>query len=188
MSAHLRHQLADLLESMSPQEYQELRDVGTYLGGIAHSKNSTVPEGNVVAVINKQPPRIRTAIIALSNIIENVRDMPFELKRDEVRMLSDLGFDPVAGVMIKGAIDGLEVAGKLEQKMGGTDIQNGYHKRPATLREQIEASASIEEPQARATAHADKAAADAGRETNLPLRTHIELASNVIGANRDLDT
>lgn len=173
-----------LINSLAPADRLELADYLEYVFEKSDPKKNPgghLPEGSLADLFNKQNPRVKAALVAMDKIIETPRFEPFMPKVSEAERLQDLGMPIEAGLTLKGASDAIDVGARLQSKMG-TD--RSLPPKPPTLRDHLSVAALREEPMARGAAYADRELAKAGIESGLPLRDHLELASNVIGASR----
>lgn len=118
----LRNQLADHLESLSPDEFGQLSDLSAYIGEkTAHGATGQMPEGSISNLLNRQSPSTRKAISMLSEIIETPREMPFQPKKSEAEILDELGFDADSGLTVKSALDTAHVLAETIDRLGGSD-------------------------------------------------------------------
>lgn len=114
--------LAFLLQGLTPAEVQEFSDAALYFGEKA-GRNGTgrLAEGSVISVINKLSPNVQGRFKLLSQSLEIPRVYPFAPKMGEADYADALGMDPHATVMVKAAIDALEVGHGTVMRMGGYD-------------------------------------------------------------------
>lgn len=120
---------------LSPAGKQELVDLLDYMRERAY--NNSLPEGSIARLLNKQSPEIRDAMEVLSNVITHTRDRPFDEKWDEQQSAEALGLDPRAAEHLQAALDGEEVAGSLQQRMGS---DRDLPVEPLTMADEISAA------------------------------------------------
>lgn len=109
-----------LLMGLNQDEVTELQQLVTYLGEKAGPSNPSghMPEGSVASLINRASPKVRAKMAMISDMVEYPRTKPFEEKWGEDEYFSRLGMDVPASLKVKEALDGQEVMGKLQQRMG----------------------------------------------------------------------
>ena len=109
-----------LLMGLNQEQVTELQQLLVYLGEKAGPENPSghLPEGSVAALLNRASPAVRQKIAMLSDIVETPRHKPFESKLSEADWFERLGADVPAALNVKSALDGQEVAGKLQSRMG----------------------------------------------------------------------
>ena len=128
-----------LLMGLNQEQVTELQQLLVYLGEKAGPDNPSgyLPEGSIASVINRASPAVRQKIAMLSDIVETPRHKPFEEKFSEADWFHRLGADVPSALNVKAALDGQEVAGKLQQRMG-TDAS--LPQRELSRRELVEAA------------------------------------------------
>ncbi len=87
-------------------------------------------------------PAVRNAFSQISELLETPRMEPFIDKWSEAQNASAMGLDPDAAVQVKAALDGSEVASRLQGRMG-TDADRPDE--PPSMRDQIEAAVSYQQ-------------------------------------------
>ena len=132
-----------LTRGLSPEDRNQLEDVIDYLGShAAPGASGRMAEGSVAALLNKQSPAVRNAFSQISELLETPRMEPFIDKWSEAQNASAMGLDPDAAVQVKAALDGSEVASRLQGRMG-TDADRPDE--PPSMRDQIEAAVSYQQ-------------------------------------------
>jgi len=113
-----------------------------------HARNGTIdrlPEGSINAVLNLADPETRAAMKRNQQVVENFRqsggrEMPFHPKKS----LDDLGIDKdIRKVMDRADTEsGIQ---SLHERMNTGEQQARINDRPASLRDQLEASFDVVE-------------------------------------------
>jgi len=129
--------LEQLTQGLNPDQTQEFVDALSYLTERLDNDQGTSPEGTSAAILNRLSPAVRQRFQMLSEFIEQPRALPFQPKRSEAQNMDALGLDAYNGGIVKDSLDGLEVSGRLQQRMG-TDRQR--KQEPITRREMISAA------------------------------------------------
>ena len=128
--------MSAILHGLNEQDAQEAVDLMDYCSERLNNNGGYSPEGNAAAILNGASPAVRRRFQAASEFIETPRHKPFEQKRSEQQNMDLLGLDVPNASVMKDAIDGLYVAGKLQERMGVDKPDTS----PPSLRESISAS------------------------------------------------
>ena len=126
-----------LLDGLTHAEQIEFAQAVQYIDQRMSNNQGQSPEGTIAAILNKLSPAVQEKFQLLSQVLETPRVAPFAPKMTQADHLEAFGLDPVHGGLAKDALDGLEVAGRLQQRMG-TDANR--KQGPLTRREQISAA------------------------------------------------
>lgn len=128
--------MEQVMRGLNPDEQQEFMDVLNYLSERLEFNGGQLPEGNVGALLNSLSPNVRQRFAAMSNVMETPRTRPFERKYSEAERADQFDLEPEDALTVKAALDGLEVSGRLQQRMGVDQPSNA----PPTRRESIAAA------------------------------------------------
>ncbi len=109
---------AEAMRHLSPQGKTEFLQLLHYLGDATRNPSGWTPEGSIPAIVNKQSPEVREAFSNLRTVISEPRHAPFQEKWTERQYAERLGMDPDATETCLAALDGAEVAVRLQERMG----------------------------------------------------------------------
>lgn len=135
--------LEELLQGLSSEQLQEFADAVLYLTEKAGGDGSMPEQGGVGGLLNSLSPAVRERFALLSNVLETPRVAPFAPKLSERDHARSFGFDPDTTELLKAALDGQEVAGRVQSRMG-TDADRPPE--PLTRRDQIAAAFDAVQP------------------------------------------
>jgi hypothetical protein len=135
MKTQSQSPLAALLEGLNREQLQEFAEATDYLASLSQTGN--VPERSGIGeILNRLSPAVREKFQLLSNVLETPRTQPFAPKLTESDYARTFGFDPALTETVKASMDGQEVMGRLQQRMGTDQPSN----EPLSRRDMVEAA------------------------------------------------